>query len=475
VTRPVRAGRGASKAASAAREAAPGELVVIGKDILELLSSAMYTDPLSIYREYVQNSADAIQDARWSGPLRPTDAGKVDITIDYDDRRVVIRDNGTGIPVTEAPRRLLAIGGSNKRGTKARGFRGIGRLAGLAYCQELIFRTRAAGDGEVVELTWDCVRLRAALRAIGESDDLPGVVDKIVTVERRVAAEGEPTHFFEVELRDVVRQHRRDALLNEELIAAYLSEVAPVPFDAGFSFAAAIEEHLSRYTTLPGLEVRINGGMPLVRPHRDVFPAKANQDGHLTECELLTFEDRDGGVAAVGWLLHHEYLGSIPARARIGGLRLRSGDIQVGGDQVLEDYFPEPRFNAWSVAEIHVVDPRIVPNARRDHFEHNVHFNDLTAQLEPLGRQIARRCRSASIDRNRARALQTATAGLADQIRKGAAEVAPAQIRPHLERCVEAMRAFLRRHNGLDGGGESVQAALSALEDALSKDSRRGS
>src|SRR3546814_19617948 len=39
--------------------ASPGDLVVIGKDILELLSSAMYTDPLTIYREYVQNPADA--------------------------------------------------------------------------------------------------------------------------------------------------------------------------------------------------------------------------------------------------------------------------------------------------------------------------------------------------------------------------------------------------------------------------------
>ena len=32
----------------------------IGKDILELLSSSMYVDPLSIYPEYVQNAADAI-------------------------------------------------------------------------------------------------------------------------------------------------------------------------------------------------------------------------------------------------------------------------------------------------------------------------------------------------------------------------------------------------------------------------------
>ena len=38
--------------------------IVIGKDILELLSHAMYVDPLSVYREYIQNSADSIDEAK---------------------------------------------------------------------------------------------------------------------------------------------------------------------------------------------------------------------------------------------------------------------------------------------------------------------------------------------------------------------------------------------------------------------------
>src|SRR3546814_13218578 len=87
----------------------------------------MYTDPLTIYREYVQNSADAIEARRLDGPRG---RGRVDIRIDHDARSVRITDDGTGIPVSEAPRRLLAIGGSRKRGTDARGFRGICRLAG---------------------------------------------------------------------------------------------------------------------------------------------------------------------------------------------------------------------------------------------------------------------------------------------------------------------------------------------------------
>ena len=46
--------------------------IVIGKDILELLSSSMYVDPMTIYRKYVQNAADAIDDARNAGSSTPT-------------------------------------------------------------------------------------------------------------------------------------------------------------------------------------------------------------------------------------------------------------------------------------------------------------------------------------------------------------------------------------------------------------------
>jgi hypothetical protein len=182
---------------------------------------------------------------------------------------------------------------------------------------------------------------------------------------------------------------------------------------------------------------------------------------------LLTFEDRDSGVAAVGWLLHHEYLGAIPSRARIKGVRLRSGDIQIGDDQVLEAYFPEPRFNSWTVAELHVVDPHVIPNARRDHFEQNVHFNDLTAQFEPLARQIARRCREASIERNRFKALQSASIGLTmELVKEPSAQAGHTDLLPKLAKCVAEMRSFLRRF-GTAHRETQLEEALKVLEGAI--------
>lgn len=391
-------------------------MIVVGKDVLELLSSAMYVDPLSIYREYVQNAADAVDEARTIGTLATDTRGAVTIDVDAQARSILIRDNGSGIPIEQAVARLLAIGASTKRGTRARGFRGVGRLAGLAYGRALTFRTRAAGDGQVLQLRWDCQRLKAALRDVAETDDISSVIQRVVTIARLDGTDW-PDQFFEVELTDVVRT-RRDALLHPPAIAAYLEQVAPVPFADAFSWGPQITAHLAD-VRLGELDVTINGGEPLRRPLTDEFKVTDTVSDQFDELQLITLEGLDGGVAAKGWLLHHGYRGSITVRSRIAGMRVRVGNVQIGDADLLEEVFSETRFNGWSVGEIHVLDPRIVPNARRDHFEQNVHFSNLTAQLEPIGRHISKRARAASIERNRAHVPVTAAPTVSDPVEAG--------------------------------------------------------
>src|ERR1700704_677537 len=115
-------------------------VVRIGKDVIEILTTGMYVSPITIYREYIQNAADSFDVARSQGLLQPQACGRVSIVFDHSARSVTIRDEGAGISSSDALSVLLAIGGSHKRGTQARGFRGVGRLSGLAYCRELEFR-----------------------------------------------------------------------------------------------------------------------------------------------------------------------------------------------------------------------------------------------------------------------------------------------------------------------------------------------
>src|SRR5882757_1047604 len=130
----------AISATSWKRQAAP---IIVGKDILDLISTSMYVDPLTVYREYVQNAADAIDEVRALGNGFKRDFGRVDISIDASNRTICIRDNGGGIKSDQFEERLTSFGASAKRGTRSRGFRGVGRLSALGYCQGLIFRSRA--------------------------------------------------------------------------------------------------------------------------------------------------------------------------------------------------------------------------------------------------------------------------------------------------------------------------------------------
>ena len=148
------------------------DAVRVGKDVIEILTTGMYVSPVTIYREYIQNAADSIDAARAEGAPGRGQRGEVSVAFDHAGRAVTIRDNGAGIAAKDAPGILLAIGGSAKRGTNARGFRGVGRLSGLAYCRTLQFRTKAAGEGKITSVTWDCRALRERLADAAFCDDL---------------------------------------------------------------------------------------------------------------------------------------------------------------------------------------------------------------------------------------------------------------------------------------------------------------
>lgn len=379
-------------------------VIRIGKDVIELITSGMYVSPVTIYREYLQNSADAIDTARKAGLLGAEEQGTVNIKIDHGTRTVTIRDNGAGIPAKEAVPVLLAVGGSPKRGSTARGFRGVGRLSGLAYCRELEFRTKAAGEGSITSVTWDCRLLRSRLSDGTFAGDLRRIVSDAVTMRREMEHE-EDDHFFEVVMRDVAR-HRQDMLLNEKIIGQYLGQVGPVPFAPGFT-STEIEAHLARHgARVAPVSLSIQGE-PIFRPYLDETAVPGTTVPlRIGSIELLEFADVDGEVGAVGWLGHHEYTRSIPVGLGVRGLRGRVGNVQIGEANLFEDVFKETRFNGWTIGEIHVLDRRIVPNARRDSFEVNHHSYNLLAQIGPVTSQIAHRCRTSSVSRNAAQIVR---------------------------------------------------------------------
>jgi hypothetical protein len=160
-------------------------------------------------------------------------------------------------------------------------------------------------------------------------------------------------------------------------------------------------------------------GEKLYRPHRDemIFPASAHKL-KIDHIEFLEFPNIDGEVGATGWIAHHEYVRSILPTLGVRGLRARVGDLQVGDAGLFDEIFKESRFNGWSVGEIHIHDPRVVPNARRDNFEVNHHYYNLLVQLGPVAGNISQHCRSASVSRNAEQAIQNAVTEVEGQLKQ---------------------------------------------------------
>jgi len=357
----------------------------------------MYDNPLIVYREYVQNAADAIADQG--------DRGSIHIRIDPAASRITIRDNGTGLSPVEAARRLVDVGRSTKDPATDRGFRGIGRLAGLAFAERVHFTTRECDALAPIQVTWD----GQALRTLDLSQiDVSEAIGQCTTIKR--LSDGDwPHRFFEVCI-DRVNRHAAADLLNEQSVRNYLGQISPVPFRACFPLSDDVRDFLAAYIDDFSINLRVNDDVqPIERPFAGAIPLTEQFSAVFTSLETREVPKLNGdGPAAVLWLAHTPYAGSIQRRLGIRGLRARQGNLQIGDDRIFEHLFLEPRFNGWCVGEIHILDSRIVPNGRRDYFESGPHLRNLENHIGAIAQEISVRCRSASSQRNKLRNVDAA-------------------------------------------------------------------
>jgi molecular chaperone HtpG len=259
-----------------------------------------------------------------------------------------------------------------------------------------------------MELVWDGRRFKDILLDSRYQGDLNQVIREVTTLSS-VSGANHPKHFFEVELRGVAR-HKNDILLNEHEITDYLAQVAPVPFHPSFTQGDKINERLQSFGLGNSYEIFVRSTATEVaepkqvfRPYRNTFTVFGGNKDRVRNIDFLEWTGLDGNVAAIAWALNHNYLGAIPKSEGVRGLRLRSGNIQVGSDEILADVFPEPRFNSWMIGEIHTITPKLIPNGRRDAFEANVHYTNLVGHASAYAKLVAKTCRDRSKIRNQER------------------------------------------------------------------------
>ncbi len=353
-------------------------MVTIGKNILENITTGMYQDSKVVYREYIQNACDQIDKAIGSGILTEEDA-YVDIDIDIEKRYISIKDNATGVKESEFQSNIGDIANSNKEQGKDKGFRGIGRLCGLAYCKTLKFTATALGEAVASRITYDAEKMRKILRN-NKKQSVDEVLTEIMKFE--TIQEDEEEHYFLVELFEINKENTE--LLNTGKVTDYLSFVAPVPYrrefllcDQIYNHAKKIDYHIDEYN------IFINGA----QVHKEYTSRLKEQSGNnlknydeISKLEFKNLYNASGALIAWMWIGLSRFEKSIPKLNSMRGIRARQANIQIGKEDVFQHLFKESRGNNYFVGEVYTVSENLIANSQRDYFnetETRVVFEDV--------------------------------------------------------------------------------------------------
>lgn len=356
---------------------------VIGKDVIESLTLGMYEDSRFIYREYVQNAADQVDIAVETGVLAARREGKIDIIIDTPNRRIIIEDNATGIKERDVANILRNIARSTKDRRKNKGFRGIGRLGGLGYCDKLTFETSFKGESTKSIMIWDSKMLREILYDRSEKEEAADVIDTVTKFVHE--NEKANAHYFKVILEEV----SNDLLLEKSEIKEYLEMVAPVPYGRSFLFRDEIKQEMKlQGLALDEYHVFVNS-KPLFKPYtKRLYEMRGNEKDSYDEVMKLEFihlENERKELVAWGWYSISNFKKRIPLKPNpAAGIRLRKGNIQIGSENCLIKLHKEQRGNFYFFGEIHAFHPELIPNARRDYFLENNATQELEKQLRDI-------------------------------------------------------------------------------------------
>ncbi len=371
----------------------------IGKNVLETLTLGMYEDSRFIYREYVQNAADQIDVAVEEKILDQKDDGRINIAIDKGLKEIGIEDNATGIKSDAVLQFLGDIANSQKDRIKRKGFRGIGRLGGLGYCEKLIFKTTYKGEATKSIITLNAKQLKQIIEDRSYTGDAAAVMSAITSLEKQ--EEEVDAHYFKVKLNNVTNED----LLNETNVKKYLSMVAPIPFSKDFPFWEKIHNHFNKKNIkIDEYDVHLSiNNEKLHKAYKaEVFSKVGNKPIKIKDIGFFELKNEDCDLIAIGWYGISDRLNFKIHDSNIErGLRLRKDNIGIGSEITLSRFFGESRQNLNYIGELYAVSTSFIPNARRDYFNDNKTCQRFEQELKQMLPNLSSWITDSSILHNR--------------------------------------------------------------------------
>ncbi len=365
---------------------------VIGKYVIENLTVGMYDDARCVYREYIQNSADAI-DKAVAENLVEEQAAYIHIRINENRRTISFEDNGTGISQNDFIEKLQNIAQSDKEIGREKGFRGIGRLGGLAYCEKLTFETSFKGEAVKSIMIWDAKKLKEIVTDRHEKESAAAVIADVT--EFQTEPEDAEKHYFKITMSDVTSEE----LLDESDIKDYLKMIAPLPFDGHFSFRTRIYEELEKENlSVDEYNIFVNNEQ-LYKAYTSYIysesKSKRSKIGEIKDMIFFKAHDRQGDLLYWGWhSISNTQNRQLEKTNKARGLRLRRNNIQIGDENRLEELFgknpSDTRFQFYVVGEVYALHQDLIPNGRRDDFEDGETYRVFKDKLKPICAEIKR-------------------------------------------------------------------------------------
>ena len=342
--------------------------VIIGVNILETLTTGMYRDPLVIFREYIQNSCDSIDDAV-ENKLFGVNDGRIDIWIKGS--TVSIEDNAVGIPAAEFKQTLYSIGESQKTAGVNKGFRGIGHWCGFAHCSTLVFTAKSAGEPIESIMKCDAEKMRSMMldhrlkRANYSIDQVLSNTTEFLTKN----VSDTDSHYFKVEMFDV--EDMKDEICDLQNVKDYLSFIIPVGYATEFRFRTQIHKYADQIgQSLQEYRIYVNGEAVL-KKYQPSFTTHGKGDDTITDVKFKEFKDDANNLIAWMWFGVSSFKAQMVPANKMRGIRLRSHNIQIGAEDALQRLFNESNGRGlyYYIGEVFVVSNELLPDSQRDYFE----------------------------------------------------------------------------------------------------------
>ncbi len=365
----------------------------IGKDQMRQYMGGLYENSMVIFREYLQNACDAVEQALQEGLIPNRRQANIAVVIDHYNNKITIEDVGIGISKDNIGPYLVDVASSQKFSKQLVGRHGIGRLNGANYCDRIIYETSFKGEPFKSTLVWDVKKARELCNDDAVDLDTTGIID-IVTDNKPAEPEEIHKHYCKVTLENINDPH----LMDIDAVREYIAEIVSVDYALEFKeniLDPALDLPMNagykeRFDNLWVYQITVNEA-PVEKTYRSEF-----KDKRLGTMQCFTLiDDKTQEELAWGWFAltrTAEQLNEAP----FSYIRGRHHNFQIGGSDLLNKYHKSPTAPAYSVGELHITHPNINPTATRDGIEGGPERRKLETALRKFFEKIYKQYNQAS-------------------------------------------------------------------------------